>query len=406
MSRNCGRPTSAERLSEIASRRAALLAASLILCLAPSQTKPAAPPADTFVRSGRWLDPIAGEIKGPVVIQVTEGRVARVIPAADFDRKTAGTVIDLGTATVLPGLIDGHVHLQIGGAPEENARSILRAGFTTVVDLGATSDVTIQLRDRIAEGAVEGPRMLAAGKWVGTKGGICEFGGIGVAGGPPEFRARVRENLDAGASLTKVCVSTWLAKAFASPDDYEIQDDALEAVVEASHQAKRLVVAHAISLGSVKAALRAHADGLAHGALIDQPTADQLRNAGMFMIPTLASLTGDRTGPAEQALCRAIATAHGAGVRLVFGTDSGVLPHGENAKEFQAMVDAGVPALEAIRSATINAARTFGLDDETGTIAPGRAADIVAVDGDPVRDVQALSRVVFVMHKGRIVRRP
>jgi imidazolonepropionase-like amidohydrolase len=386
--------------------QAALLAVALTVGAVATQPKVAVQPSDTFVRSERWLDPISGEIKGAVVIQVTGERITKVIPAGDFDRKAAGTLIDLGTATILPGLTDAHVHLQIGGTPDENARTILRAGFTTVVDLGATSDVVLRLRDRIAEGAVEGPRILAAGKWVGAKDGICEFGGIGVAGGPNEFRARVRENLEAGADLTKVCVSTWLANAFASPDDYEIQDDALAAVVEASHQAKRLVVAHAISLGSVKAVLRAHVDGLAHGALVDQPTAIQLREQGMFLVPTLASVAGEKTGPAAQALRRAIATAHDAGVRLVFGTDGSVLPHGQNAKEFEAMVDAGVPALETIRSATINAARTFGLDNETGTIAPGRAADMVAVDGDPLRDIQALSRVVFVMHKGRMVRRP
>jgi imidazolonepropionase-like amidohydrolase len=151
--------------------------------------------------------------------------------------------------------------------------------------------------------------------------------------------------------------------------------------------------------------LRANVDGLAHGALVDGATATEMRERGMFMVPTLASLAGQKTGPAAQALRKAIAAAHGAGVRLVFGTDGGVLPHGQNAKEFQAMVEAGVPAVEALRSATINAARTFGLENETGKIAVGRAADIIAVDGNPLRDVQAFSRVVFVMHKGRIVRR-
>jgi CubicO group peptidase (beta-lactamase class C family)/imidazolonepropionase-like amidohydrolase len=359
---------------------------------------------DTFLRSERWLDPISGALKGPVVIQVTGERIAKVIPAGDFDGK--GTVIDLGSATILPGLIDGHVHLQIGGAPNDNARAILHAGFTTVVDLGSTSDSVLRLRDRINKGEEEGPRILAAGKWVGTKDGICEFGGIGVAGGPDAFRARVRENVDAEADLIKVCVSTWLADAFAKSDAYEIQDAALAAAVEESHKAKRLTIAHAISLGSVKAALRAQVDGLAHGALIDRATALEMNKRGMFMMPTLASLVGDRQGPAAQALRRAIADAHAAGVRLVFGTDGGVLPHGQNAREFAAMVDAGVPVVEAIRAATINAARTLGLEKDIGAIAAGRAADIIAVDGDPLRDVQSLSRVVFVMRKGRVIRRP
>ena len=127
-----------------------------------------------------------------------------------------------------------------------------------------------------------------------------------------------------------------------------------------------------------------------------------MRKRGVFMVPTLASLAGVKAGPAPQALRGAIATAHRAGVRLVFGTDGGVLPHGQNAKEFTALVDAGMPVIDAIRSATIGAARAFALDDHIGAIAAGQNADIIAVDGDPLRDVQALSRVVFVMQKGRI----
>jgi len=359
---------------------------------------------DTLIHSERWLDPISGEMKGPVIIQVRGDRIAKVLSAAAANAPP--TMIDLGNATILPGLVDAHVHLQIGGAPNENARKILRAGFTTVVDLGSTSDAVLRLRDRVGRGEEEGPRILAAGKWVGTKGGICEFGGIGVPGGPDAFRVRVRENIAAGADLSKVCVSTWLADAFAHPEAYEMQDDALAAVVDESHQAKRLVIAHAISLGSVKAVLRATVDGLAHGALVDQATAAELRERNVFMIPTLASLAGASTDPPSVALRRAIGTAHAAGVLLVFGTDGGVLPHGQNAQEFAALVDAGIPAIDAIRSATINAARTFSLDSEIGALAEGRIADIIAVDGDPLRDVQALSRVVFVMHNGRIVRRP
>jgi imidazolonepropionase-like amidohydrolase len=369
----------------------------------PGRTQPVAQ-TSTFLRSTRWLDSISGELKGPVIIEVSGDRIAKVVQAGDY--QTVGTTIDVGDATILPGLIDAHVHLQIGGAPSENAKAILRAGFTTVLDLGATSDAVLRLRDRVGRGEEEGPRILAAGTWVGTKGGICEFGGIGVAGGPDAFRARVRENVQAGADVSKVCVSTWLADAFSRPDAYEIQDAALAAVVEESHRANRPVIAHAISLGSVKAAVRAKVDGLAHGALMDEPTAGELRERGIFMIPTLASLAGGNAGPAAEALRRAVKIAQEAGVRLVFGTDGGVLPHGQNAREFSALVDAGIPPIEAIRAATVNAARTFALEREIGVIAEGHVADIIAVDGDPLRDVTALSRIVFVMHNGRIIRRP
>ena len=363
-----------------------------------SQTK------DVFVRSERWLNPASGELSGPVVLRIQGTRIAEVIPAAKFDRGNR-EVIDLGAATILPGLIDAHVHLQIGGELTANARAVLRAGFTTVVDLGSTTDAVIRFRDRVAGGSIESPRILAAGRWLGTKDGICEFGGIGIAGGANEFAARTAENLAAGADVSKVCVSTWLADAFARPDFYEIQDAALAAVVEATHKAKRLVIAHAISSGSVKAALRARVDGLAHGALIDPDTAAQLRERGVFMMPTLAALTGGRSGPAAQALRASVAASQKAGVRIVFGTDGGVLPHGQNALEFAALVDAGIPPLEAIRAATINAARSFGLDKEIGTIAPGTIADVIAVDGNPLEDVRALSRVVFVMRQGRVISR-
>ena len=360
-------------------------------------------PADLAVLASGWLDPVSGRAQGPAAILVAGEKIVRIVAANAFDAKSARTVIDLGNATVLPGLIDAHVHLQIGGQPGDNARAALGAGFTTLVDLGATSDVVLRLRDAIAAGTVEGPRILAAGLWAGTKNGICEFGGIGVAGGPEGFRARVRENVAAGADLTKVCVSGWTAAAFAQPDAYEISDEALKAVVDESTSAKRMVVAHAISLGSARAASRAGVRGLAHAAFLDSSTAAELRDREIFLVPTLQTLT--RTpGPATDALRKAVVMAHRAGVRLVFGTDGGVLPHGKNAAEFRALVDAGLQPIDTIRAATINAAHVFGLGDAIGTLGEGKFADIIAVDGDPLTDIGAMERVIFVMRHGRVFR--
>ncbi len=358
--------------------------------------------APLFVRAARWLDPVAGVVNGPVVVQIGDGRIA-TIAAPGVTPAPSAPVRDLGDVTLLPGLIDAHVHLGIGGRPEANALADLRAGFTTVVDLGARTDAILRLRDRINRGEVQGPRILAAGKWIGKQGGICEFGGIGVPGGPDAYRTRVRENVDAEADLIKVCVSGWGADAFNKPELYEIDDAALAAVVEESHRSKRLVVAHAISIGSVRAALAAHVDGLAHAAYLDRATATLLRDRGLFMIPTVASLVGDAADPPAVALRAAVETAHLAGVRIVFGTDGGVLPHGENAKEFAALAKAGVPPLDAIRAATINAAAAFGLDDHVGQIKVGYAADLIAIGGSPLQDPEALSRVRFVMRNGRIV---
>ena len=362
--------------------------------------------SEIFVLARRYIDPVSGEQRGQSVFQVVNGAIGRVLPIADFERDKvpAERVINLGAATVLPGLIDAHVHLTIGGAPQANALAVLRAGFTTVVDLGATTDAVLRLRDQIAAGTVEGPRIFAAGLWAGKKDGICEFGGIGVAGGPDGFRARVRDNVTAGADVTKVCISTWLAEAYANPHAYEIDDASLSALVEASAKLKRPVIAHAISLGSVNAAVRAGVSGLAHAALLDQPTADAMRKQNMFMIPTLASLAGGRTGPAAVALREAVGLAHQAGVRLVFGTDGGVLPHGENGREFGALTAAGLSTIDAIRAATINAASAFNLG-RAGTLEVGAPADLIALDGNPLEDVTALTRVVYVMRAGRPVSR-
>ncbi len=379
--------------------RSVLLALAVALCAAGAFAPASRTQAALFLRAARWLDPASGVLNGPVVLHIVDGRIT----AIEAPGVTSAPVRDLGDVTLLPGLIDAHVHLGIGGRPEANALADLRAGFTTLVDLGARTDAILRLRDRINRGEVEGPRILAAGKWIGKQGGICEFGGIGVPGGPDAYRTRVRENVDAGADVIKVCVSAWGADAFNKPDTYEIDDTALAAVVEESHRSKRLVVAHAISIGSVRAALAAHVDGLAHAAYVDRATATLMRDRGMFMIPTLASLAGDAADPPSIALRGAVETAHRAGVRMVFGTDGGVLPHGKNAKEFAALAKAGVPRIDAIRAATINAAEVLGLGQDVGQIKVGYAADLIAIAGNPLDDSDALSRVRFVMRNGRVV---
>jgi imidazolonepropionase-like amidohydrolase len=203
--------------------------------------------------------------------------------------------------------------------------------------------------------------------------------------------------------VIKVCVSTWLADAFQKADAYEISDSALIATVDESHRAKRMVIAHAISMGSARVSIATGVDGLAHAAFLDQATAEEMRKRNVFMIPTLASLVADRAGPAAVTLRQSVATAASAGVRIVFGTDGGVLPHGQNAREFPALAAAGLSPLDAIRAATTNAARAFNLG-KAGTLDQGAPADLIAVDGDPLKDLTALSRIVLVVRNGRILR--
>ncbi|MEJ7812675.1 MAG: amidohydrolase family protein, partial [Gemmatimonadaceae bacterium] len=235
--------------------------------------------------------------------------------------------------------------------------------------------------------------------------GVCEFTGIGVAGGPEQFRARVRENVAAGADVIKLCVSGWAADAFANPEKYEMPDDVLAASVQEAHEHRRLVVAHDLSRGGVRAALRANVDGLAHAAYLDSATALDIRAKNVFMIPTLASLAGEDTSAAARALVSSVALAHRLGVRLVFGTDGGVVPHGGNAVEFAALVRAGISPLDALRAATTNAAVAFGLADSLGSVRAGMLADLIAVDGDPLRDVAPLRAPYFVMSRGKVVSR-
>jgi imidazolonepropionase-like amidohydrolase len=358
--------------------------------------------ADLAVRAARVLDVTTGRYRGPTVLLVTGTRISGLVSPAQFDSGMASRVVDLGEMTVVPGLIDVHVHLTIGGPVRENALADLRAGFTTVADQGARTNRLLVLRDSINAGQIEGPRVLAAGIWVGTKGGVCEFGGIGIAGGADAFVERVRQNVAAGANLTKVCLSSWPAASFAATDSVEVPRDVLRAVVAASHAAGRPVTAHAISRGAARAALDAGVDGLVHAAYIDTPLATALRTAGIWMSPTIASLTAGDTSAESRALSAAVRVAHDAGVTLVFGTDGGVLPHGRGVDEMEALVSLGLTPLEVIRSATTAAAKALAIADTVGQVAVGMSADFVGVRGDPLRDVAALRRVGLVVSRGRV----
>jgi imidazolonepropionase-like amidohydrolase len=358
----------------------------------------------TVIRAGGLVDVTTGQVARNVTIVVEQRRIVSVGPPPSPG--ATDSVIDLSGYTVLPGLIDAHVHLAIGGSVRDNALADLKAGFTTVVDLGARTTRLLQIRDSINAGLIPGPRVLAAGIWIGRKDGVCEFNGIGIAGGAEGFRARVQENVDAGADVIKVCVSGWPAAAYTSPNEYEVPDSVLSAVVGAAAKLGRKVIAHDISAAGVHAALRANVHGLAHAAYVDTATAARMRRSGMFVIPTLTSLTGNDSSAASRALRESVKTLHRAGVTLVFGTDGGVLPHGANAAEFATLAGIGVPLLEVLRSATVNAAAAFGIADSVGTIAPGKIADLVAVEGDPLIDPTAFQRIRFVMRAGRTVVTP
>src|SRR5262245_46381116 len=222
------------------------------------------------VREGRTVE-------GAVVV-VSNGRITYAGASSDANARLPANVerIDLGRVTLLPGLIDAHVHLALGGAPAANARATVEAGFTTVQDLGATDAGILRLRDDINAGHVIGPRVLAAGRWIGVKDGTCEFNGLGVRGADA-FRARVEEEVRRGADVIKVCVTAWLSDARRAPKTYEISDDELQAAITEAHRLKRRVAVHAISAAGIDAAVRLGADLVVHAGFVDSRTVDAMR---------------------------------------------------------------------------------------------------------------------------------
>jgi imidazolonepropionase-like amidohydrolase len=351
------------------------------------------------LRGGSRFDPRSGTLHPNGSIVVRRGKVVAVRgPTAAGPLPPGAQVVELDGRTILPVLIDAHVHLTLAGNPDSNALATLRAGFTTVVDLGSADGVGLRLRDAIAQGRVRGPRVIAAGSWIGIKNGVCEFGGATVSSAA-EAAARTRADLDAGADLIKVCVTGWPTDAVAFPDSVELKAAPLDAVVKAAAGAPRMVFAHAIGQAGALLAASHGVKALAHTPVVDSAAAAALRRSGVPVISTLASL-GPRPGGAE--VLASFRRLRAAGVPVVLGTDAGVLRHGQNARELAALTDAGLSPAEALRAATLDAARLLGRRD-LGEIKVGAAADFVVVKGDPLQDIRLVQRPEMVWQGGRTV---
>ena len=367
-----------------------------VLCAgrAPAGTEPQA----TWVRAQRLVDVESGKLLHEVAVEVRGDRIVAVHTAPH--RSPAGvTTIELGDVTLLPGLIDTHVHLTLGDADSSLAKT-LHAGFTTVQDLGSLGYAALALRDSVAAGRRPGPRIVASGPWLGETGKTCDFSGIGVRGAEA-FRARVREDVRHGADVVKVCVTGWPQDGFDHPDSVEIASDALRGAVTEAHAAGRKVAAHAIGRAGVRLAVESGVDMIVHAGFADSLTLVEMQRRDVYLIPTLWSfVTEGRPAPHGTALFTHMQRVLASGVPIAFGTDAGVIPHGRNAREFTWMVRLGMTPLAALQAATVNAARLLGLGDRLGVVAAGRQADLIAVQGDPLADVAALERVVFVMHDG------
>jgi imidazolonepropionase-like amidohydrolase len=386
-------------------RIAVLAACSSLLALKPAfavgagaQAGATAPPDTTLILSGgRYLDTRAGVLRPNGAIVVRDGRIVEIRPpAAPPKLPPDAKTVDLRGRTILPGLLDAHVHLTLSGNPADNAEATLRAGFTTVVDLGSAGGAGLRLRDRIARDATPGPMVIAAGSWIGAKGGVCEFGGATV-GSVEEARSRALADLQAGADLVKVCVTGWAADAVAAPDSVELGPGLLGAVLDVSRAARRPVFAHAIGRAGALLAAGSGVRALAHTPIVDSAAAVRLKRAGVVVISTLATLTASTEG---EAVRRSFGVLRSAGVPIVLGTDAGVLPHGRNASELLALIEAGLTPAEAIRAATLEPAALLSRPD-LGEIAVGAAADFVLVQGDPLQDPALLTRPVMVVKGGR-----
>lgn len=401
------------------------------------------------IRAGRLLDVRAGEMLPERALVVEDGRVVDVLPAADVPDPGLVATLDLGGLTVLPGLIDCHSHLvgnvQEAGVPAtttsaaqeafigvRNARATLRAGFTSVRDLGSfRAFVDRDLRDAIDAGDVEGPRMQVAGAYITAPWGGGDVVGLahdirlpddlrfGVVTSPAEVRDRVRRLLIGGADLIKCIATGAVLTRGGVPGAPELTEEELRAAVEEAAHYGAFVAAHAHGAEGAKRATRAGVRSIEHGSILDDEAVALLADRGTYLVMDLydsewIAEAGAREGwPAETLRKNAettetavvvFAKAVAAGVRLAFGTDSGVYPHGLNARQFAWYVRCGLSPLEAIRSATLQAAELMGWSDRVGTLEPGRFADLVAVAGDPLTDVRALESPVVVAQGGRVVR--
>jgi len=421
------------------------LAAMLALFLVPAAFLAQSPKTETvLIKAGRLVDVRAGRVLTNQAILIEGDRIKAVGSMESVQAPPGARVIDLSNATVLPGLIDCHTHLTFDpshngyaalgiSTPREalygakNARVTLEAGFTTVRNVGANGYSDIALRDAINAGDIPGPRIDASGPAIGVTGGHCDESllapefhhkGDGVADGVPALMAKTREIAKYGADCIKICASGGVLSKGDAPEATQFSDEEIRAVVNEAHRLGRKVAAHAHGATAIKQAVAAGVDSIEHASFIDDEAIRLMKQNGTFLVPTI--YLGDwfmenyqRIGVPEFMVEKArvvmpaarqnIARAFKAGVKVAFGTDAAVYPHGLNAREFAIMVQLGMTPMQSIQAATANAADLLGWSDRVGSIAAGRFADIVAVSGDPVADVTQLERMVFVMKGGQVV---
>ncbi|HET9526014.1 MAG TPA: amidohydrolase family protein [Pyrinomonadaceae bacterium] len=403
------------------------------------------------LKAARLIDGTGAPAITNAVVVIDDNRITAAGSARSINVPANAKVIDLGDVTLLPGFIDMHTHLvgRVLGDPAgdnalvrdfesfgailgvQHARATLMAGFTTVRNVGANGRFDdFALRKAIDEGWTEGPRIVAAGHSLGIRGGHCDDNGFrpgmfdpgieeGIADGPDQVRAAVRYQIKYGADVIKTCATAGvLSEGSSAVGVTQYTFEELKAMVDEANKLGRKVAAHAHGTEGIKIASRAGVSSIEHGSFLDEEGARLLKANGTYLVPTLSAAEGveraaksgvlkglraEKALAAAAAVRNAIKLAVANKVPIAFGTDAGVVPHGTNAHEFQLLVEwGGLSNMDAIVAATSSAAKLLGWEKNVGTLTPGKWADIIAVPGDPLRDIRATEKVVFVMKNGVI----
>lgn len=401
----------------------------------------------TVIHCGQLIDTKTNQMLKEMTIIVEGNKITDVVKGYQASTKS-DKVIDLKSKTVMPGLIDSHVHLEDETNPGQYlqkftlnpadyafqsvvfAERTLMIGFTTVRDLGG-SGVNISLRNAVNKRLVAGPRIYTAGKTIASTGGHADLtngyrknlmgdpGPVdGVANGPDECVKAVRQRYKDGSDLIKITASGGVLSVAKSGENPQFTEEEMKAIVSTAKDYGFKVAAHCHGAEAMKRAVRAGVNSIEHGTYMDDETMQLMKERGTWYVPTITAgkAVGDSAkkpgyypdlvtpkalaiGPKIQST---FSKAYKAGVKIAFGTDAGVYAHGKNWLEFVYMSEAGMPALETIKTATVNAAELLGVSDILGTIEKGKLADIIAVDGDPSKDIQSMGKVIFVMKDGMI----